>query len=116
MKKNLLLKSENLNGLNYLLDNNFSNKVDLIYIDPPFSTNNIFTIGSGRASTISRTQSGKIAYTDNLKGEDFIFFLKKRLLLLKELLSEKGSIYLHIDYKVGHKIKISKRKEIDDIH
>lgn len=106
MKKNLLLKSENLNGLNYLLDKNFSNKVDLIYIDPPFSTNNIFTIGSGRASTISRTQSGKIAYTDNLKGEDFIFFLKKRLLLLKELLSEKGSIYLHIDYKVGHKIKI----------
>ena len=72
MKKNLLLKSENLNGLNYLLDNNFSNKVDLIYIDPPFSTNNVFTIGSGRASTISRTKTGKIAYTDNLKGEDFI--------------------------------------------
>mgnify|MGYP006126066265 CR=1 FL=1 len=44
MKKNLLLRSENLDGLNYLLNNNFSNKVDLIYIDPPFSTNNIFTI------------------------------------------------------------------------
>ena len=106
MKKNLLLKSENLDGLNYLLNNNFSNKVDLIYIDPPFSTNNIFTIAPGRASTISRTKSGKIAYEDNLKGEDFIFFLKERLLLLKELLSEKGSIYLHIDYKIGHKIKI----------
>ena len=106
MKKNLLLKCENLDGLNYLLDNNFSKKIDLIYIDPPFSTNNIFTIESGRASTISRTKSGKIAYTDNLKGEDFIFFLKERLILLKELLSEKGSIYLHIDYKVGHKIKI----------
>ena len=106
MKKNLLIKSENLNGLQYLLDNNFFNKIDLIYIDPPFSTNNIFTIDSGRASTISRTKSGKIAYKDNLKGEDFIFFLKERLLLLKELLSEKGSIYLHIDYKIGHKIKI----------
>ena len=106
MKKNLLLKCENLDGLNYLLDNNFSKKIDLIYIDPPFSTNNIFTIESGRASTISRTKSGKIAYTDNLKGEDFIFFLRERLILLKELLSEKGSIYLHIDYKVGHKIKI----------
>ena len=106
MKKNLLLQCENLDGLNFLLDNNFSRKIDLIYIDPPFSTNNIFTVESGRASTISRTKSGKIAYTDNLKGKDFIFFLKKRLILLKELLSEKGSIYLHIDYKVGHKIKV----------
>ena len=88
------------------MNNNFSNKVDLIYIDPPFSTNNVFTIGSGRASTISRTKSGKIAYTDNIKGEDFISFLKDRLILLRDLLSEKGSIYLHIDYKVGHKIKI----------
>ncbi len=106
MKKNLLIKSENLIGLDYLLKNNFSNKVDLIYIDPPFSTNNVFTIESGRASTISRTKTGKIAYRDNLKGKDFIFFLKDRLMLLKDLLSEKGSIYLHIDYKVGHKIKI----------
>ncbi len=106
MKNNLLIKSENLNALDYLLKNNYSNKIDLIYIDPPFSTNNIFSIDGNRASTISRTKSGKIAYKDDLTGDNFINFLKERLLLLKSLLSERGSIYLHIDYKVGHKIKI----------
>ena len=93
MKKNLLLKSENLNGLNYLINNNFSNKVDLIYIDPPFSTNNIFTIDSGRASTISRSKSGKIAYEDNLKGDDFIFFFKREINFIKKIIEQKR-VYL----------------------
>ena len=43
-----------------------------------------------------------IAYSDKLKGQHFIEFLRERLVLLKDLLSEQGSIYLHIDYKIGH--------------
>jgi adenine-specific DNA-methyltransferase len=41
-----------------------------------------------------------------LKGKDFIEFLRERLILIHELLSEQGSIYLHIDYKIGHYGKI----------
>ncbi len=33
---------------------------------------------------------------------EFLEFLRKRLILIRELLSERGSIYLHIDYKIGH--------------
>ncbi|MCC7429743.1 site-specific DNA-methyltransferase [bacterium] len=80
--------------------------MDLVYIDPPFATNNTFTITDGRASTISNSLNGTVAYTDTLKGFDFIEFIRERLILLKMLLSDKGSIYLHTDYKIGHYVKI----------
>jgi len=105
--KNLLIKSENIIGLNYLLDvKSLGGKIDLVYIDPPFATNENFTITNGRASTISNSKRGDIAYSDKLLGNDFLDFIRQRLILLKELMSEQGSIYLHIDYKIGHYIKI----------
>lgn len=105
--KNLLLKSDNIVGLNYLLNTlNLKDKVDLVYIDPPYSTGGNFTITEGRASTISNSRNGEIAYSDKLVGKEFLDFLKFRLELLKELLSENGSIYLHIDYKIGHYVKV----------
>ena len=104
--KNLLIHSENIDALNYLLTHGYRGKIDLVYIDPPFATGGNFTIPNGRASTISNSRKGDIAYTDVLKGKDFIEYLRERLLLLKELLSEQGSIYLHIDYKIGHYVKV----------
>ena len=77
-----------------------------MYIDPPFATNGNFTITDGRAATISNSRTGEIAYTDKLVGKDFIAYLRTRLVLIKELLSEQGSIYLHIDYKIGHYVKV----------
>jgi adenine-specific DNA-methyltransferase len=105
--KNILINGDNIKGLEYLLeDNNIKGKVDLCYIDPPFATNGNFTITNGRASTISNSRNGSIAYSDKLTGSKFIAFLKERLLLIRELLSDKGSIYLHIDYKIGHYVKV----------
>lgn len=104
---NLLIQADNLAALkNLILDHNLKGKIDLIYIDPPFSTNNTFTITEDRANTISNISTGTIAYKDNLKGTDFLEFIRERLILLKMLLSKKGSIYLHIDYKIGHYVKI----------
>lgn len=103
---NLLIQNDNLQGLQYLLDNGYAGKIDLVYIDPPFATGGNFTITDGRASTISNSKKGKVAYTDVLQGTDFIEFLRERLILIKELLSDKGSIYLHIDYKIGHYVKV----------
>lgn len=104
---NLLIHSNNLIALKQLITKyNLAGKIDLIYIDPPFATNNTFTITNGRANTISNSSNGTIAYTDTLKGFDFIEFIRERLVLLKMLLSDKCSIYLHIDYKIGHYVKV----------
>lgn len=104
--KNLLIHSENITGLNYLLEQGYGGKIDLVYIDPPFATGGNFTITNGRASTISNSRNGEIAYADTLKGSDFIEFLRNRLILIRELLSDQGSVYLHIDYKIGHYVKV----------
>ncbi|MBR1942870.1 site-specific DNA-methyltransferase [bacterium] len=103
--KNYLIYGDNLPILKTLLFK-YNLKVDLIYIDPPFSTNNVFRIGEKRTNTISSNLKDKIAYSDNLRGSDFIEFLRERLIFAREILSDKGSIYLHIDYKMGHYVKI----------
>ena len=103
----LLIEGENFSSMQVLLhEYSLRGKIDLIYIDPPFATNNVFTMGKKRISTISASRSDKVAYQDTLKGEAFIEFLRERLILAYELLSEKGSLYLHIDYKIGHYVKI----------
>ena len=70
-------------------------KVKLIYIDPPYATNSVFQ---------SRTQND--AYQDLLTGASYVEFLRKRLVLLRELLAEDGSIYVHLDDKMAHYIKV----------
>lgn len=100
-----LLMSENGIALKYL-QNAYTASIDLVYIDPPFASNNIFTVSDERSNTVSRTKSGKVAYSDVFLLEDYLEFIKTRLVLIRELMSEQGSIYLHIDYKVGHYVKI----------
>lgn len=87
-------------------DPNISGKVQQIYIDPPFSTQQEFRSGNGRTSTISASENDILAYADKLRGAEFLEFLRQRLILLRELLANNGSIYLHIDCKVGHYVKV----------
>ncbi len=106
-RPNKLIRGDNLFVLKALLDiYNLKSKVDLVYIDPPFSTNNSFMIGEDRANTISHSRTDNIAYTDTVTGALFLEFLRERLILIKELMSDNASIYLHIDYKVGHYVKV----------
>lgn len=102
---NFLIFWENLNILKWLCKS-FKWKIDLIYIDPPFATNNKFTINDSKCSTISNSKNDTLAYSDTLLWDDFFEFIRERLIFLRELLSENGSIYLHIDYKIWHYIKI----------
>jgi len=69
--------------------------VRLIYIDPPFATKQEF----------EGSQDQK-AYADKVFGAQFVEFLRKRLILLRELLSEDGSIYIHLDWKKAHYVKV----------
>ncbi|MDR1467944.1 MAG: site-specific DNA-methyltransferase [Spirochaetaceae bacterium] len=103
--ENILIKGENISVLQTLREH-YAHKIDLIYIDPPFSTSTTFTIGEKRVSTISMSHDDEVAYSDKLKGIDFIEFIRERLIIARELLSDAGSMYLHIDYKIGHYIKI----------
>lgn len=103
--KNKLIQADNLSTLKTLLDS-YAGRVSLIYIDPPFATNGHFKISENRANTVSSISADTIAYSDTLIGADFLEFLRERLIFLRELLSKQGSIYLHIDYKIGHYVKL----------
>lgn len=103
---NYLFFSDNTWAMQCLLDNGFAGKVDLVYTDPPFASGNTFRIGNDRANSISLSYSDNVAYHDAITGVEFIEYLRERLILARELLSDNGSIYLHTDYKIGHYIKI----------
>jgi len=102
---NMLILGDNLLVLKSLLGNpQINKKVKLIYIDPPFGTNQEFKSGISR--TVSKSRKDKIAYEDNIIGAEYIEFLRERLLLLREILSDDGTIYVHIDWKMGHYLKV----------
>jgi site-specific DNA-methyltransferase (adenine-specific)/adenine-specific DNA-methyltransferase len=101
---NMLIFGDNLQVMKSLLEMKNSGKlcnadgtpgIRLIYIDPPFGTGDIYSI----------TDSIK-AYSAKLQGRNFIEFLRRRLLFLRDLLSADGSIYIRLDYHFGHYIKI----------
>lgn len=104
---NILFEGDNLKAMRWLLDNGYEESIDLVYIDPPFATGSKFSVDkTGRVSTVSASKNGVVAYDDSLRGKDFIEYLKQRILLIHKLLSKKGSLYLHIDYKIGHYVKV----------
>lgn len=86
-------------------------KVDLIYIDPPFDSKADYRtpITLPNASVSQRpTVIEQFAYADTWE-EGTISYLKMiypRLMLMKEMLSEKGSIYVHIDWHIGAYVKV----------
>lgn len=107
MTQNLLIKGDNIDAMHWLIANGYRGKIDLVYIDPPFATGGTFAVDSdGRVATISKSSDSVLAYTDTITGADFIAYLKERIVLIHELLSEQGSLYLHIDYKIGHYVKV----------
>jgi len=101
---NMLIFGENLQALKHLLKLKDQGKlrnpdgrdgIKLIYIDPPFATEQEF-----------RGSKGQKAYQDKIAGSEFLEFLRKRLMFLKELLSDDGGIYVHLDYRKMHYVKI----------
>jgi adenine-specific DNA-methyltransferase len=84
---NRLYYGDNLPILAALMrDPAVSGKVRLVYIDPPYATRSVFQ---------SRSQAD--AYADLLEGGHYLEFLRERLILLRELLADDGSIYVHLD-------------------
>lgn len=104
---NKLIWGDNLEALELLLrEPSIRGQVRLVYIDPPYATNQEFRVGESRTSTVSSSYDDRVAYEDRLAGEAYLRFLRDRLILLKEILAEDGSIYVHVDIKVGHYVKV----------
>ena len=99
--KNMIVFGDNLQFLKTINENKdplikdkVKGKVKLIYIDPPFATQDEF-----------QNKEGAKAYSDKKKGSEFLEFIRRRLILAREILADDGSIYVHIDQKMGHYIR-----------
>ncbi|MEM5777255.1 MAG: hypothetical protein QXJ06_02300 [Candidatus Aenigmatarchaeota archaeon] len=78
--KNMLIFGDNYLALKSLLKNSeIKNKIKLIYIDPPFSTNKEFRSGISKISTITSSSNDEIAYKDKLNGKEYLNFMKKKI-------------------------------------
>lgn len=120
---NRLIYGDNLLAMQALLAGDASTglpslrgKVDLIYIDPPFDSKTDYRTKIKLPGTDIQqrpTVIEQFAYADTWERGtiSYLRMLYPRLLLMKELLSDRGSIYVHIDWHVGHYVKLI----LDDI-
>jgi len=108
---NLLFHGDNKEILSTLLVNGFRGKIDLIYIDPPFDSGADYVrkvelrgtkvnFSGEEQNIIEQTQ-----YTDIWANDNYLQFMYERLILLRELLSDQGSIYLHCDWHKNHHLR-----------
>jgi adenine-specific DNA-methyltransferase len=100
---------DNTDVLRHLLtEEEVRGRVQLVYIDPPYGTGQVFALDRerGRAHSVSQPGRGDLGYSDTLTGPAFIEFLRERLILLRELLSQEGLIFVHLDEKHGFEVKI----------
>lgn len=94
-KFNFLLEGDNLHSL-YLLEKTHKGLIDVIYIDPPYNTgNNDFTYGD---TVLSKE--------DEFKHSKWLSFMERRLKIAKNLLSDKGLIFISIDDNEQSELKL----------
>ena len=113
---NLLVMQALLNGDEATGMSSMRGKIDLIYIDPPYDSKADYRTKITLPNCDIEQKPNvleQFAYSDTWK-EGTVSYLKMmypRLYLMRELLSEQGSIYVHVDWHVGHYVKIL----LDDI-
>ncbi len=98
--KNLLIQADNRRAIAALLPR-FEGKVDLIYLDPPFATGGSFAmLGGGEGAEIE-------AYSDQWEEGlgDYLSTMREQLALFRALLSPRGTIFLHCDWRVSHYLR-----------
>lgn len=108
---NIMAFGDNAAFMKYLLDEkSMSGKINLIYIDPPF-----FSKAAYDAVINIKSPDGKekcsakyFAYDDIWQGDmsGYLKMLCSRLILMKELLSEEGTVWVHLDWHIVHYVKI----------
>jgi adenine-specific DNA-methyltransferase len=101
---NKLFWGDNLQVLAHLLKE-YRGKIDLIYIDPPFDSKAEYVkkvqIRGEKVEGEQHSLLEEKQYTDIWERDEYLQFMYERLLLMRELLSDTGSIYLHCDWHKG---------------
>lgn len=92
---NFLLEGDNLHSL-YLLEKTHTNKIDLIYIDPPYNM----------GQKDFKYNDDYVDKDDNYYHSKWLSFMKSRLLMAKKLLTEDGILAVSIDYHEGFQLKL----------
>jgi len=105
---NQIYWGDNLQVMSHLLKK-YRGQVKLIYIDPPFDSKadykkKIALRGSTVESDLMAFEEKQ--YSDIWTNDEYLQFMYERLILLRELLAEDGSIYIHCDYRKSHYIFI----------
>ena len=105
---NKIFWGDNLQVMSHLLKE-YRGMVNLIYIDPPFDSRVDY---KKKIEVKKKTVSNDVSsfeekqYGDIWTNDEYLQFLYERLILMKELLAENGTIYIHCDWHKGHYIKI----------
>ena len=105
---NKIFWGDNLQVMSHLLKE-YRGQIDLIYIDPPFDSKadykkTIEVRGIGKAASDSTSFEEK-QYGDIWTNDEYLQFMYERLLLMRELLSDKGSIFMHCDWHKNHHLR-----------
>jgi DNA modification methylase len=105
-KGNRIYHGDNLSVLAHLVTSGLRNAVRLIYIDPPFGSNADYMrkvrLRNGRSQMLGQ----QVQYTDTWEGDSYLQFMYERLLILRDLLADDGSIWLHCDYRQVHRLHL----------
>ena len=105
---NKIYWGDNLQVMSHLLKT-YRGKITLIYIDPPFDSKADYkkTIKlQGKEVENDRTTFEEKQYTDIWTNDEYLQFMYERLILLRELLAEDGSIYVHCDWRVNSYMRL----------
>lgn len=105
--RNRIYWGDNLQVMSHLLKE-FRGKIDLIYIDPPFDSKADYKKKiqlRGKAVTNDHNAFEEKQYTDIWTNDEYLQFMYERLILMRELLADNGSIYVHCDYQKSHHIR-----------
>ena len=110
-KMNRLIWGDNLLAMQALLNQGYEGKINLVYIDPPFDSKADYShkIKLGETEfTKEPSVIERLAYKDTWAGgtDSYLDMLYPRLQLMKRLLAPDGSIYVHLDWHVGHYVKV----------
>ena len=105
---NKLYWGDNLQVMSHLLKR-YRGKINLIYIDPPFDSKADYKKQialKGQKVENDRTAFEEKQYTDIWTNDEYLQFIYERLILMRELLADNGSIYLHCDPTMSHYLKL----------
>jgi site-specific DNA-methyltransferase (adenine-specific) len=105
---NRLYLGDNLHAMVHLIKDGMKGKIDLVYIDPPFFSGSDYkrriTVGKGEEKLVFYNHAYGDIWEDGIL--DYLMMISTRIFLIRELLSDRGTIYVHVDGRTSHYLRL----------